>query len=41
VASSLALVEYIVALQPELRRRPLNELIERVFSGRGAARDPA
>jgi glutathione S-transferase len=41
VASSLALVEYIVALQPELRRRPLNQLIERVFSGRGAARDPA
>lgn len=41
VASSLALVEYIVALQPELRRRPLNELIERVFSGRDAARDPA
>ena len=41
VASSLALVEYIVALQPELRRRPLDQLIERVFSGRGAARGPA
>lgn len=37
IASSLALVEYIVALQPELRRRPLMELIERVFSDRGAA----
>ena len=41
VAPSLALVEYIVALQPELRRRPLNQLIERVFSDRGAARGPA
>jgi glutathione S-transferase len=41
VASSLALVEYIVALQPELRRRPLNQLIERVFSDRDAARGPA
>jgi glutathione S-transferase len=41
VASSLALVEYIVALQPELRRRPLNELVERVFSGSGAARGRA
>jgi glutathione S-transferase len=37
IASSLALVEYIVALQPELRRRPLMALIERVFSDRGAA----
>jgi glutathione S-transferase len=37
VASSLALVEYIVALQPELRRRPLWGLLERVFSGRDAA----
>jgi len=41
IASSLALVEYIVALQPELRRRPLMELIERVFSHRGAARGRA
>jgi glutathione S-transferase len=41
IASSLALVEYIVALQPELRRRPLMELIERVFSGRGASRGQA
>jgi glutathione S-transferase len=41
IASSLALVEYIVALQPELRRRPLMELIERVFSGRGGARGQA
>jgi glutathione S-transferase len=41
VAPSLALVEYIVALQPELRRRPLNRLIERVFSDRDAARGPA
>lgn len=41
IASSLALVEYIVALQPELRRRPLMELIERVFSDRGATRGQA
>lgn len=41
VASSLALVEYIVALQPELQRRPLWGLLERVFSGRDAARGPA
>lgn len=41
IASSLALVEYIVALQPELRRRPLWELLERVFSGRDAARGQA
>jgi hypothetical protein len=41
VASSLALVEYIVAIQPELRRRPLMELIERVFSRSGAARGRA
>ena len=40
VASSLALVEYIVALQPELQRRPLWGLLERVFSS-GAARGPA
>jgi hypothetical protein len=41
VASSLALVEYILALQPELRRRPLWGLLERVFSGRDAARGRA
>ena len=41
VASSLALVEYIVALQPELRRRPAMTLLDRVFSGSGAARGPA
>jgi len=41
IASSLALAEYIVALQPELRRRPLWELLERVFSGRGAAHGQA
>jgi len=41
VASSLALVEYIVALQPELQRRPAMALLDRVFSGSAAARDPA
>jgi glutathione S-transferase len=41
VASSLALVEYIVALQPELRRRPLMGLVDRVFSDRDAARGQA
>lgn len=41
VASSLALAEYIVALQPELRQRPLIELMDRVFSGSDGARDPA
>jgi glutathione S-transferase len=41
VASSLALVEYIVALQPELRRRPAMTLIERVFSRSAAASGPA
>ena len=41
VASSLALVEYIVALKPELQRRPLMELIDRVFSGSAAAPGPA
>jgi glutathione S-transferase len=41
IASSLALVEYIVALQRELRRRPLMELVERVFSDRGAVRGQA
>jgi glutathione S-transferase len=38
VASSLALVEYILALQPELQRRPAIELLDRVFSGSAAAR---
>ena len=41
VASSLALVEYILPLQPELQRRPLWGLLERVFRGSGAARDRA
>jgi glutathione S-transferase len=41
IASSLALVEYVVELQPELRRRPLMELVERVFRGSGAARGRA
>lgn len=41
VASSLALVEYIVPLRPELRRRPLMELVDRVFSGSAAAPGPA
>jgi hypothetical protein len=41
VASSLALVEYILALQPELRRRPLMALVDRVFSGSVAARGRA
>ena len=41
VASSLALVEYILALQPELQRRPLWALLERVFTDSGAARGPA
>jgi glutathione S-transferase len=37
VASSLALVEYIDALRPELRRRPSSALVDRVFSGSAAA----
>jgi glutathione S-transferase len=41
VASSLALVEYILALQPELQRRPLMGLVDRVFSHRDAARGRA
>ena len=40
VASSLALLEYIVALQPELRRRPAIGLLDRVFSGSAAAPGP-
>jgi glutathione S-transferase len=41
VASSLALVEYIVALQPKLQRRPLIALLDRVFSGSDGARGRA
>jgi glutathione S-transferase len=41
VASSLALVEYIVALQPELQRRPAMAMLDRVFSGSAAAPGPA
>jgi glutathione S-transferase len=41
VASSLALVEYILALQPELQRRPLFGLLERVFTDSAAARGRA
>ena len=41
VTSSLALVEYIVALKPELERRPLMGLLERVFSDRDEARGRA
>jgi hypothetical protein len=37
IASSLALVEYVVALRPELQRRPATALIDRVFSGSAAA----
>jgi hypothetical protein len=40
VASSLALVEYIVALQPELQRRPAMTLLDRVFRGSAAAPGP-
>ena len=41
VASSLALVEYIVSLQPELQRRPAMKLLDRVFSRSAAASGPA
>ena len=41
VASSLALAEYIVALKPELQRRPLMALMDRVFSRSDGARDRA
>jgi len=41
VASSLALVEYIVSLQPELHRRPARKLLDRVFSGSAAVRGRA
>ena len=41
VASCLALVEYIVALQPELQRRPAMKLVDRVFSRSAAASGPA
>ena len=41
IASSLALVEYVLELRPELQRRPLGTLIDRVFSGSAAARGRA
>ena len=41
IASSLALAEYVLELQPELRRRPAMKLVERVFSDRRAARGRA
>jgi glutathione S-transferase len=41
IASSLALVEYVLELRPELQRRPLGSLIDRVFSGSAAARGRA
>jgi glutathione S-transferase len=41
VASSLALAEYILELQPELQRRPAITLLDRVFSRSAAAPDPA
>jgi glutathione S-transferase len=40
VASSLALFEYIVALQPELQRRPAMALLDRVFSRSAAVPGP-
>jgi glutathione S-transferase len=41
IASSLALVEYIVALRPELEGRPAMGLLDRVFSRSGGARGRA
>ncbi len=41
VASSLALAEYVLELRPELQRRPLGALLDRVFSRSAAARGPA
>ena len=41
VASSLALLEYILELRPELERRPSFALLERVFSRSAEARDRA
>ena len=41
IASSLALVEYILELQPELQRRRAITLLDRVFSRSAAAPDPA
>ena len=41
IASSLALVEYVLELRPELRRRPLAALLDRVFSRSAAAGGPA
>jgi glutathione S-transferase len=40
IASSLALVEYVRDLRPELTQRPLMTLIDRAFAGRGAAATP-
>jgi len=40
VAASLALVEYILELRPELERRPSIALVDRVFSRSAAARGP-
>jgi glutathione S-transferase len=40
IASSLALAEYVLELRPELQRRPLGTLLDRVFSGSAAARGP-
>jgi hypothetical protein len=40
IASSLALVEYVRDLRPELTQRPLMTLIDRAFKGRGAAATP-
>jgi hypothetical protein len=40
IASSLALVEYVRDLRPELTQRPLMTLIDRAFAGRGAAVTP-
>jgi len=41
VASSLALVDYVVELRPELRRRPLYALLERVLPESDALSSPA
>jgi hypothetical protein len=40
IASSLALIEYVRDLRPELTQRPLMTLIDRAFAGRGAAVTP-
>jgi glutathione S-transferase len=41
VAASLALAEYVLDLQPELERRPLIALMDRVLSRSGAGSGPA